>query len=79
MRGLNTLYDNAFSNVDAGINGGDDLLYFSYITMSTIGYGDIVPLISASRGMTIILGLLGQFYLVVVVATLVGKFLVDKK
>ncbi|WP_422358572.1 potassium channel family protein [Reichenbachiella sp.] len=67
----------AYSNIDPGRGSGQDLLYFSYITMLTIGYGDISPLISASKGLSIVLGLVGQFYLVVVLATFVGKFLRD--
>ncbi|UXX78190.1 potassium channel family protein [Reichenbachiella carrageenanivorans] len=66
----------AFAHVVSGRAGAQDLLYFSYITMLTIGYGDIVPLIPASKGLSIVLGLIGQFYLVVVVATFVGKFLI---
>ncbi len=78
---INIGYDNAFSNVASGQAGANDLLYFSYITMLTIGYGEITPLIPASRGVSIMLGLIGQFYLVVVIATFVGKYLMnsDKK
>lgn len=67
----------AYSNIADGREGSQDLLYFSYITMLTVGYGDIAPLMSASKGLSIVLGLVGQFYLVVVVATFVGKFLRD--
>lgn len=67
----------AYSNIESGRAGSQDLLYFSYITMLTIGYGDIAPLIAASKGLSIVLGLVGQFYLVAVVATFVGKFLRD--
>ncbi|MEP2025397.1 potassium channel family protein [Reichenbachiella sp.] len=67
----------AYTNVAEGREGSQDLLYFSYITMLTIGYGDIAPLISASKGLSIVMGLVGQFYLVVVIATFVGKFLRD--
>ena len=74
---INMGYENAFSNVPPGSLGVDDLLYFSYITMLTVGYGEITPLIPASRGVSIMLGLVGQFYLVVVIATFVGKFLMN--
>lgn len=67
----------AYTGIEEGRAGAQNLLYFSYITMLTIGYGDIAPLISASKGLSIVLGLVGQFYLVVVVATFVGKFLRD--
>lgn len=70
-------YDGAFSNVGTGREGIQDLFYFAYITMLTIGYGEITPLIPASRGVAMILGLIGQFYLVVVIATFVGKFLMN--
>ena len=74
---INMGYDNAFSNVPSGSLGISDLLYFSYITMLTVGYGEITPLIPASRGISIMLGLIGQFYMVVVIATFVGKFLIN--
>lgn len=78
FRIVNFFYDNAFSNISEGAEASQDLMYFSFITMLTIGYGEIVPLISVSRNMVILVGLLGQFYLVVVIATFVGKFMKDR-
>ncbi len=52
-----------------------DLLYFSFITLTTIGYGDISPVTEASRNFAIILGLVGQFYNTVIIAIIIGKFL----
>lgn len=75
--GIHFIEPGAYSGIPDGRAGSQDLLYFSYITMLTIGYGDIAPLIAASRGLSIVLGLIGQFYLVVVIATFVGKFLKD--
>ena len=56
------------SNTDSML----DRLYFSFITMLTVGYGDIVPYSSAAKLLTIIQGFLGQVYLVVMIARLVG-------
>jgi voltage-gated potassium channel len=53
----------------------DSLLYFSYITLLTIGYGEIVPLTTAAQKAAIFLGLLGQFYLVILTAVTVGKYI----
>ena len=53
----------------------DSLLYFSYITLLTIGYGDVVPITTAAQKATIFLGLLGQFYLVILTAVTVGKYI----
>lgn len=52
-----------------------DVMYFSYISLLTIGYGEIVPISDLSKSASILIGLLGQFYLVIITAIVVGKFL----
>ncbi len=49
-----------------------DYLYFSYVTLTTTGYGDIVPLLRFSRLIAVLEAITGQVYLVVMVASLVG-------
>ena len=51
---------------------GLDRIYFSFITLLTVGYGDITPLSHAAKLFTIIEGFFGQVYLVVMIARLVG-------
>ena len=51
------------------------LEYFSFVTMTTLGYGDIIPNGNAARSGTIVLTILGQFYIAVIVAILVSKYL----
>ncbi len=58
--------------------GRASLIYFSYITLMTIGYGEIVPVSDLARNASVLLGLLGQFYLVIITAIVVGKFLGQK-
>lgn len=48
-------------------------LYFTYITMATVGYGDLVPATDLVRGVAIAEALIGQLYLVSVVALVVGN------
>lgn len=48
------------------------LLYFSLVTMTTIGFGDIVPVAAPARSLAAIEGLLGQLYLAIIIARLVG-------
>ena len=50
-----------------------DVLYFSLITQTTLGYGDIAPGSSLVRAMTGVEALLGQIFLVVLVARLVAQ------
>jgi len=47
-------------------------IYFSYVTLATLGYGDISPLTPTTRGLAVSEAVLGQLYLAVLVARLVG-------
>lgn len=47
-------------------------IYFSYVTLATLGYGDIVPREAAARGLAVVEALGAQLYLTVMVARLVG-------
>ena len=51
-----------------------ELLYFSLITLSTIGYGDIVPLSGEARMLSALEGVTGVLYIAVTVAILVNRF-----
>jgi voltage-gated potassium channel len=61
------------SNTDSGINTSMPL-YFSFVTMASLGYGDIVPLKPYTRSLAIWMAVSGQFYIAIIVALLVGKF-----
>ncbi len=52
------------------------LRYFSFVTLATVGYGDIVPHTPAARTMALLEAILGQFYLVALVGRLVGLHIV---
>lgn len=47
-------------------------LYYSFVTMTTLGYGDVVPVGAMARVLAIAQAVIGQVYLVVLVARLVG-------
>lgn len=53
----------------------DSLLYYAYITMLTIGYGDIVPIAPIAQKAAILVGLMGQFYTVIITAVVVEKYI----
>jgi voltage-gated potassium channel len=59
----------------SGAQGFHDYLYFSFVTMTTLGYGDVTPVSSFAKSTTIIIAVAGQLYLTMLVAMLVGKFL----
>ena len=50
-----------------------DHLYFSFVTLTTLGYGDIVPVSAPAKVLTIFTSLSGVLYLAVFVAALIGS------
>jgi hypothetical protein len=72
----------AFTGLPAPTGGPGDLatmLYFSLTTLSTTGYGDIVPLDPFARSLANLESVLGQFYLAITVARLVTLELQDRR
>jgi hypothetical protein len=49
-------------------------IYFSFVTLATLGYGDIVPRSDIARGLVIVEGVGGQLFLAVLVARLVSLY-----
>ncbi|MCC6641042.1 MAG: two pore domain potassium channel family protein [Deltaproteobacteria bacterium] len=54
------------------------LLYFSFVTLTTIGYGDILPANPGVGGLAVLEAVIGQLYLTVTVARLVGLHLAGR-
>jgi uncharacterized membrane protein len=52
----------------------NDLLYYSVVTLATVGYGDILPVSELARGLATLEAVVGQFYVAVVVAVFVGMY-----
>lgn len=51
-----------------------DWIYFSFVTMTTLGYGDLLPVSATARAMAYMQAIFGQFYIAVLVAGLVGAY-----
>jgi hypothetical protein len=49
------------------------LTYFSVSTLTTVGYGDVTPATGVTRGLANVEAIVGQFYLAVVIADVIGK------
>ena len=56
-----------------------DFLYFSFVTLTTLGYGDLSPAGDVGRTIAVIEALLGQLYLVTIVALVVSNLGHDKR
>jgi hypothetical protein len=60
------------------IDSGDGLssyIYFGFVTLTTLGYGDITPATPVARSLASFTALFGQLYLVIIMAMIIGKYL----
>ena len=63
---------NAFKGLSSELEQQYQIFYFSFTTITTLGYGDITPISEVAKMFSALEALIGQLYLVVVVAWLVG-------
>lgn len=71
------IYPAAFNfPVNAGEPAFTTFIYFSFITMATVGYGDIVPGIPETQTLAYLVAITGQLYVAIIIAFLVGKYMV---
>ena len=49
-----------------------DVVYYSFITLTTVGYGEIAPIAPISRFLAYLEAITGQFYIAILVASLIG-------
>jgi hypothetical protein len=50
-----------------------DFIYFSFVTLTTLGFGDIAPVQPVARFLVYLEAIIGQLYLAILVASLVGS------
>ena len=50
-----------------------DMIYFSFVTLTTLGYGDITPAEPVARALAYTEAVVGQLYIAILIGTLVGN------
>ena len=78
---IEALYPGSFGRT---ATGGDprpwsDLLYYSYVTLTTLGYGDVLPLNTRVRSLAVLEAVAGVFYVAVLVARLVSLHILHEQ
>jgi Ion channel len=74
---LDGLVPNSFSG-NFSVSKTYDLIYFSFVTLTTLGYGDIQPINAEGKAICLLIGITGQLYISFAVAVIVGKYLKRK-
>lgn len=54
-------------------------IYYTFMTFTTTGYGDIVPVHPFSKSLSVLIGVSGQLYVAIIISMLVGKYASAKK
>ncbi|MFT6126897.1 MAG: hypothetical protein ACJA1Z_000675 [Patiriisocius sp.] len=73
---IHLLDSNSFHLIDG--YSGYSFYYFSFISITTVGYGDITPLTAPAQSLTLVMNIIGQFYLAIVIGVFVGKYINTK-
>ena len=72
---IDAAYPGSFQHSSSrAVNRESEMLYFSLVTLTTIGYGDILPLADEARMLAALEGVAGVLYVAITVAILVSAF-----
>jgi len=72
--GLSEIFQNDSISGTNGSNGSDtSFVYFSFVTLTTLGYGDMRPVTAMSKALVIVEAIIGVMFVAILVATLVGR------
>lgn len=79
---LNLLIADLLPGSFAGLGDRTDageLIYYTFVTMTTLGYGDVVPVRPLARTLGYLTAVAGQFYIAILVGLLIGVYLADQR
>jgi len=74
-----TLNPNAFTQMTASAIDNTHFIYYSFVTLTTLGYGDTTPTSSIAQLVSWIEAVTGQVYLTMLIAELVGSYISQRK
>lgn len=77
-RVIDALEPQAYSIPAAGSDDRIDLFYFSFVTLTTVGYGDLTPVHPMARSLAVHEALIGQLFPAILIARLVSQELMSR-
>ena len=73
--GIYTVIEGISPGSFSGSSETPDLLYFSFVTLTTVGFGDIAPLTILVRRLAVFEAAMGSIYMAVIIAMIVGRYM----
>lgn len=68
-------HPSSFSFEMVGENALFESMYYSFVTMTTLGYGDMLPTSLAAKSFSMLISITGAFYTTIVLGMIVGKYI----
>jgi hypothetical protein len=65
----------AFSTTAWWFESFPEMIYFSFVNLTTLGYWDIIPLSSHAQSRSILFTIAGQMYMIILIWVIIGKYL----
>lgn len=81
---VSSLHPGAYNSINAlemetkNLDSIRDDIYYSFVTFTSTGYGDILPIAPVAKSLAILIGISGQLYIAIIISLLVGKFASSK-
>ena len=76
---INSVQPGGFYGINPDDPNDRPFIYYSYVTLTTLGYGDIYPTTQFGRSIATLQAIIGQLYLTILMAILVGSYLNKKQ
>lgn len=68
-------FPESFSFAEVSGEGFFNAFYYTFVTMTTLGYGDLLPLTPAAKSFSVLISVSGSFYSTIVLGMIVGKYI----
>jgi hypothetical protein len=73
--GIYTVVEGISPGSFSGTAEAVDLIYFSFVTLTTVGFGDVVPLSVFGKRLAVFEAAMGSIYMAVIIAMIVGRYM----
>lgn len=69
----------AFTGIESNLSKENEFIYYSFVTLTTLGYGDVTPVTSIAKTISWLEAYIGQAYMTLLMAQLVGRYVAHKE
>jgi voltage-gated potassium channel Kch len=73
--GIYTVHEGISPGSFSGLSETTDLLYFSFVTLTTVGFGDVAPISILAKRLAIFEAAMGSIYMAIIIAMIVGRYM----